>query len=369
MCLKRKFRIIAVLLCAVISAATFSACASEEKKIAMTYGQTEITEGMYSYWLSVYKTNFVYTFGGGNDTAEFWKSELEDGVTYADYAEGEIIKLIKYFAVGNELFREYGLKIDRDITDKINADIQEKLDYAGSRPALNSDLSVLGINIDGLKSIYIAEEKWQAVYDYLYGNSGTERVSDDIIEQYYRENYSLLGLIVLNTATKPVTDDDGKYLTDSDGNIKTVALSEDEKALKLQTADEIISSLKSGADFDELAKEYSDSDFSGYKNGVYVSPDNADVYGASLIKKAAEMEIGDIEKIEEEGIIYIAVKRQLINRADMEQSDTEQLSDLTDAATRDIYHAKFDELAGGVIVNDEILAAHPIEKAPMNTQY
>ncbi len=369
MYLKRQLRIIAAVLCTVILTVNFFSCSSKDKKIAMTYGQTEITEGMYSYWLSVYKTNFVYSFGGGNDTAEFWESKLENGTTYADYAENEIIKLIKYFAVGNELFREYGLKIDRDITDKINADIQEKLDYAGSRPALNKDLSAFGINIDGLKSIYVAEEKWQAVYDYLYGTEGIERISDDIIEQYYRDNYSLLGLIVLNTASKPVTDDDGKYLTDSDGNIKTVPLTDDEKAFKQQKADEIIVSLESGSDFDGLAKEYSDSDFSGYKNGVYVSPDNVDVYGAALIQKAAEAEVGDILKIEEDGLIYIAVKRQLINRTDMEQSDTEQLSGLTDSATRDIYNTKFNALANNVIVNNEILAAHPIEKATMNTQY
>lgn len=369
MYLKKQLRTAAAVLCILISVMNYSACSSEEKKIAMTYGQTEITEGMYSYWLSVYKTNFVYSFGGGNESSEFWKTELEDGVTYADYAEDEIIKLIKYFAVGNELFREYGLKIDRDITDKINADIQEKLDYAGSRPALNSDLSVLGINIDGLKSIYVAEEKWQAVYDYLYGSSGIERISDDAVEQYYRDNYSLLGLIVLNTASKPVTDDGGKYLTDSSGNVKTVALTEDEKASKQKTADEIVASLKEGADFDTLAKEYSDSDFSGYKNGVYVSPDNIDIYGAELIKKAAEMETGEIAKIDEEGLIYIAVKRQLIDRSAMEQSDTEQLSGLTDAATRDVYNERFDILSKDVTVNDEILAAHPIEEAPLNTQY
>ena len=144
--------------------ASLSSCG--KRTIAMSCGDTEITEGMYSYWLSAYKTNFVYTYGGGSDNSTLWTATAADGQSYADYAEDKILTTVRNFAIAVEQFRVLGLKIDSSISEQVNADISEKLEYAGSRPALNSDLSRYGINIDGLKDIYIADYIWQAVYIY-----------------------------------------------------------------------------------------------------------------------------------------------------------------------------------------------------------
>ena len=164
--------------------ASLSSCG--KRTIAMSCGDTEITEGMYSYWLSAYKTNFVYTYGGGSDNSTLRTATAADGESYADYAEDKILTTVRNFAIAVEQFRVLGLKIDSSISEQVNADIKARI--CRLRPALNSDLSRYGINIDGLKDIYIAEEKWQAVYNYYFGTSGIERLSDEELTAYYKSH-------------------------------------------------------------------------------------------------------------------------------------------------------------------------------------
>ena len=56
--MKFKTGITALVLTAVICCVLCPSCSKQSA--AMTYGKTEITEGMYSYWLSVYKTTFIF---------------------------------------------------------------------------------------------------------------------------------------------------------------------------------------------------------------------------------------------------------------------------------------------------------------------
>ena len=365
--MKLKIRITAFVLTAVICCVLCPSCAKQPA--AMTYGKTEITEGMYSYWLSVYKTNFLYTYGDGNDSAEFWENTLPDGTTYAEYAEEQILRTIKFFAVGVELFREYGLKIDTDVSKQIDDDIQEKLDYAGSRPALNSELANFGLNIDGLKSVYIAEEKWQAVYDYLYGDSGIEKLTDESVDKYYRENFSCLGLIVVYTESRRVTNEDGTYVYDSDGNISVAELSQEEKNQQQQKIAEITEKLDSGYDFTELAEEYSEEDLSYYSGGCFVGSDNTNIYGVALVEAASEMKEGEVRRVDEGGITYIAVKYELPDRQNLQDSDKEQLDSLEEWAVQKVYYEKFSKLSEDVQINEEVTALHPLESAPLNTYY
>lgn len=365
--MKFKTGITALVLTAVICCVLCPSCSKQSA--AMTYGKTEITEGMYSYWLSVYKTNFVYTYGDGKDSSEFWENTLPDGTTYASYAYEQILRTIKFFAVGAELFREYGLKIGTDVSKQIDSDIQEKLEYAGSRPALNSELAAFGLNIDGLKSVYIVEEKWQAVYDYLYGENGTEKLTDEDIDEYYRENFSCLGLIVVYTESRRVTNEDGTYVYDSEGNISVAELTLEEKEQKQQKIAEITDKLDAGYDFAELAAEYSEEDLSYYSSGCFVGADNSNIYGTALVGAAGEMKEGEVRRVDEDGITYIAVKYVLPDRRNLQDSDKEQLESLEDWAVQKVYYDKFSELSKDVEINEEVIAAHSIESAPLNTYY
>lgn len=357
---------VSLLLSAAI-AASLSSCG--KRTIAMSCGDTEITEGMYSYWLSAYKTNFVYTYGGGSDNSTLWTATAADGQSYADYAEDKILTTVRNFAIAVEQFRVLGLKIDSSISEQVNADISEKLEYAGSRPALNSDLSRYGINIDGLKDIYIAEEKWQAVYNYYFGTSGIERLSDEELTAYYKSNYSLLGLVVLYTENKAERDENGTYVYDKDGNITVSEMTAEEKAAKQATAADVYERLKNGENWSELASEYSDADMSYYTNGCFVSSAEADSYGADLVSAAAEMTVGEIRRIDTDAITYLAVKLALPELGSLDESDNEQLGDLRDDASRERYTEKFDALADTVTVNTDIIKAHPIEDAPLNLYY
>lgn len=355
------------LACAAVLTLSLSSCG--EKKAAMTCGDTVITEGMYSYWLSAYKTNFVYTYGGGEDSAELWSSLTEDGVSFADYAEEKIFITVRNFAIACEQFRELGLKIDETVSDEINADISEKLDYAGSRPALNSDLSRYGINIDGLKDIYVAEEKWQAVYDYYFGESGTERLSDRELADYYGQSYSLLGLVVFYTQNKTLRDENGSFIYDSNGQVTLSEMTEEEMAARQNDIAAALARLEAGESWSELAAEYSDADMSYYSNGCFVSANEAQIYGTELVSAAAEMQVGEIRRVDADALTYLVIKLPLPELDSLGEAELEQLEQLRDNASAQKYSEKFDAMADTVTADEAIIKAHPIEDAPLNLYY
>ena len=207
------------------------------------------------------------------------------------------------------------------------------------------------------------------MYDYYFGTSGIERLSDAQLSEFYKSNYSLLGLVTLYTENKAVRDGNGAYVYDKSGNITISEMTDEEKAAKQTTAADVYERMSGGADWSELASEYSDADMSYYTSGCFVSSAETDTYGADLVAAAAEMSEGEVRRIETDAVTYIAIKLPLPELDALDETESEQLSELRDNASRESYTEKFDALADTVVINDDIIKAHPIEDAPLNLYY
>lgn len=355
-------------ICALLIAVSmvFLCGCTDTGKAAFAYNGKSIGEYMYQYWVATYKTNILYSYNGLKDSEEFWNSELEDGVSVEKYFTERISDQMKKYVISLKLFDEFGLKLDDETMQAINDDIEEKIASYGSRGAFNNELAQLGINIDILKQIYICEHKYEALYEYLYGTNGIYAPDDSQVDDYYKSKYNRVKYIVLYT-TKIVYDDDGNYKYDSDGNIMTEEMTEDELAAVELKRDEILARLDSGDNFDSLIKEYTEYDIlSNYPNGLFISENEMDIYGTELTRAAIDMAQGDVRVIDEDTCIYILKKYSLTGISDLEKSDTDQLSYLIEYASRDLFAKYFAERYGDVKINEEIISKHDLSESATN---
>lgn len=361
-------RIGALLLLCALTCTLLSSCQKDGVSV-MTYKDSAITANMYSYWLSTSKSTYLHYYNNSVDSDDFWNSKTSDGRTFEEYIVEQVNKQVKYTLVGMQLFREYGLKIDSATTKDIENDINEKIEYMGSRAEVNSALSAFGLNIDMLKEVYIAEEKLRAVYDYLYGTNGAEALTDDQIDAYYHDKYSNIQYIVVYTDQEYAVDADGNQLYDANGYRQTRDLTEEEKQAKQDKLDQIMIDINAGDDFSEVQARYNEVDMSNYPHGFYVSPNELGTYGFTLISAVMDMQVGEVRRINDNHAAYIVRKNELPARSSFDTGDKEQMSNLSSYAVQDVYEAKFSELAKEVVVNEEELSKFSIRTASPNSYF
>lgn len=342
---------------------------SASSPVIMSYNNSKITANMYSYWLSTYKSDFLYYYNNSLNDDSFWNKEVSAGVTTEQYAMNLINQNIKYILIGMQLFQDYGLKISSETSASINEDINEKIDFYGSRANLNTALSAFGINIDILKDIYIAEEKLYAVYDYLYGENGTEKVTDEMLDLYYKENYSRIKYIIIYTKEKNMYDENVDIKYDSEGLIMTEPLSEEELDAKKAKVEEAMICVNAGDEFESIMESYNEADMSEYENGFYISANELSIYGFTMINAVKNMKTGEVRQVEDDNATYIVKKYDLINRDDFLESDTQQLEKLETYCIQAKYESAFSQYASDIVIDENVMTNFSIRTAAPNSTF
>ncbi|MCL2518993.1 MAG: hypothetical protein FWF15_10565 [Oscillospiraceae bacterium] len=320
--MKRVIKLIVIL----ILVTSIVSCA--QNSTIMKYGNTSLSERMYNYWFLQYK-------------AYFFNSMSADGIAaYEDYLM-EIIDLsIKKNLICIDLFDANKLKIPKDVLDSIDEEINELIASYGSRSELNKYLGQYGINDKIYKESLIIQEKIAVLYQYLYGNGGMLQLTNDEIENYYKEHYTRVKYVLLVLFD---VDEMGNQIEYDDEQISEVR----------KTADLIENELKNGADIDGLIAEYSYDDMNDYKNGVYISTNDFGKH--TVINEALDMEIGEIKIIDlkDEYAIYIVKKLELETKPYLNDSSG-QFDTLIDYCADDSFQTLLNQLADDVTVVDSI---------------
>ncbi len=349
------------LLCLLLAAAAcmgcllLAGCSAGGGETVMEYRGYKITAPMYQYFSATLKANILKA-SGVKDSDEFWDTEVTDGVTAETYYTEMLDRRVKNLCISEYLFRYYGLKLEDSVKKSIEDDINEKIEYYGGRAALNEALATLGINISILKEIYTIEEKQSAVYSYLFGDGGSMEPDDSEVEEYYRSNYSRMYYIVLYT-TKPVKDSEGNYIYDTDGSWKTEQMTEEEIAAVKEKAQTLFHEAEEGDDalFVSLMKENSDFDIlTNYPNGLFVSANEYETYGAKIVNLLGEMKPGDVRTFEESYSVWILRKLELTEYSELSDTDIKQLSSLAAYTAQKKYTQYFDEIGKEVSVSDSV---------------
>lgn len=316
----KRFLCAILVLVTVLASLSVISCSSDN--VAMSFNGYKVTEDMYRYWMINWKNYYITYYSDVEDTEEFWLSESIEGGTNEEYLTEQTLQRIRYYLVGQALFEKYKLSLDKDERDSIKKDIDEQIEYYGSRSAFNSYLDeTYGIDVNVLKTIYTWEAKYNKVYSYLFNaENGIMTANDSEIEKYYNENYARVKYVMFFKNVKYDYDEDGKKKTDINGRYVFVDLTEQEKNDVVDKVNKIFNEVSGGAEIDEYVKTIMPEfgyDVNTCKNGFYITADEYSLHTAAVTSAAFEMDIGEVRLVESEDTFFVIKKYDLIEKAYM----------------------------------------------------
>ncbi len=225
-------RVAAVCLAAglAIGSVTSLVSCSNTQAIA-TLGDQEITVHMYQFLLSRIKGTLGRN-GYSVTSDDFWNTVVEsDGTTYDEFFRETALSQVREYLAALALFEEEGLTLPQSEYDRIDEEINDYLMNAGSKTALNSELSSFGINVDMLREIYIIEAKLSYVKTHLYGEDGA-LISAPVRLEYLEENAVAFRHVLIRSFDYVYeTDENGDdiYFLPNENNAKVNNIAYDKK--------------------------------------------------------------------------------------------------------------------------------------------
>ena len=181
-------RILSVILCLTLlmGAVAMTACSRKGTTLLELNGYT-ISVNQYQLLLSRVKASLYYA-GYSVDSPTFWDRVLDsEGTTYDQYFRNAALSDAKRYLAAAVIFDEEGLVLPQSYKDAIEEDIAEYVRDAGSKSALNSQLSAYGVNVDMLRDLYLLEAKYAYLQAYLYGAEG-EKIAANVRHEYLTEH-------------------------------------------------------------------------------------------------------------------------------------------------------------------------------------
>ncbi len=302
------------LLCSVL----MCGCA-KKAEVIFTLDGYSVTNSEYMYWMSYYKTSFINVFSeaGYIDpdeyNEEFWNTSSPDGVSLKQMTSERVDDSVKKVLVCQMLFDEYGLDTEEALTaidSAVDEKIAEDIASFGSRSSLNKELAQYGLNINSLSELYASEFRRTILLDYLYGDEGTEKVTDAERDEYYEANYSRVKHVLIDLNEKYVLEDGEKVMDPSTGYYKTEKLTDEEKEERKKLAQTVLEKAESGEAFEKLITEYGeDEGMEYYTDGYFIK--EGDSYEENFIEAALGMKDGEVRLVESTYGLHIMKKYPL----------------------------------------------------------
>ncbi|MBE6593826.1 MAG: hypothetical protein E7642_07545 [Ruminococcaceae bacterium] len=364
-------KIVALLMAMLVFAACLAGCASKTGTPMMTLKKTELTENVFSLYLSRTKgtlcSAYVYGADALNDT--FWDTKWDaEGKTYNEHYTDLVLQSAKNTLAALHVFEEKKLKLPKSTLEEIDKDLEELMeqDAGGSRAEFDSILAEYGANYDVLREAYVIEAKVNYLMDTLLGADGS-LMGKEWINEYYEENYARFkqvffytsklvyetdedgqeiyytssGKIAYDTSAKPKTNaageavkdangdpiylrEDGKVAyditkgvrrqkKDADGNPLREDLKGEELQAVLNQSKTLYQETMAGdtVGFEELIEEYNEDEaMAKYPNGYYMTADTR-YDSPEVVKKLFEIQVGEVAWVRSDYGVHIIMRYEL----------------------------------------------------------
>jgi hypothetical protein len=326
---KRIIIAVSIFLLAVIilSSALLIATVLNNKNAVMSYGGVSLSAGVCAYLSSFYKYNYLTalssTVAGASDNENFWSSVSENGKTYGELLSQSTEQYLKETLVAVYLYDSYA-KLSREEKNKLSAATKEVLDFKADKDEnkFNEIASEFGFTYsDFQRATEILYKSYKAQL-MIYGEGGSSLKSfPDLCNAYLKAEYSKVRLLFIRTFDKFVLDDNGNRVIGTDGNDMTVALTDAEKAERLNSVAELDAAIlgkETGADasispemFSLYQEKYKDDGNTKNLDGYYFSSDSSytkefKIAYPTVVSAAISMSPGEYKKVEtDEGYCFI----------------------------------------------------------------
>ncbi len=361
------------LLCLLLVLSCLVGCSSLGKPM-MTLGDSELTVNMISLLLSRLKGSLTLSASGSID----WDTivDNEKGTTYNDFYTAQGIHAAKTYLAALYLFEERGLKLADSEVDRIDAEIDQMIQDAGSKAALNEELAQYGANIKILREVYLMEAKMEMLIDDLYGADG-EKIDKTLKDQYYTENYRRYKQIFLPLYEFVYeTDADGEEVKklDEDGNYVIRALTEEEEEALEDLQNEILAQAEAGDfdGFDQLVSGYDEEPNESsktYPNGFYLTENGGNV--AEVADALFEMEVGEIRTvIPQDGYgVYIIMRYEAETDGYASEDNKAFFGTFTEELKDDLIDEYLERYEADIVVDEEVALGVDMKSIGANVYY
>ena len=265
-------------------------------KLSLNFTAITINDDKYSKAdmnMSLYNLKYNYF---GKDASEIPDATLEEqlssvGMTVSEYLKSETVNELKYRSVIKKIADDNNITLTEEEKEEINSNIKSVINSFGSHGKFKKFLSKNKITEKAYKSYLESDKLYDKVFEELYASGKKNYLTDEEIKketsnyykEYYKVNQIVLGIVDTNTL---------ESLTDTVINQKKTLI------------ETILEKAKSGVDFEELVKKYSEEASSD--NNLYFTKDDVleEVYNA--VDSLKEEEISDIIKTK---YAYSIIKR------------------------------------------------------------
>ncbi|MDD2268170.1 MAG: peptidylprolyl isomerase [Eubacteriales bacterium] len=347
-------RIIALALVAV-SLFVVTSC-SKSSVTLMEYDGASLSSGMFSYGLSLNKTQVLYNFGIGADNATIWGYDAGNGKTIGQAVYDNYVENCKLNLVADAMLKELGAKESDETVSYLNSIYDANVSVQGSVAKLDVYLADFGLNAAELKEYYRLSTKFYDLIDYYYGDEGAEKLTE---KQYYDDLTSEYNLVqhILYKNSKSI-------LEESTNTSKTVSMTEEEvAALK----EEIEAKVKQITDGEKTYEDFISENQDG--NLEYLVTDNGS-FVPEFEKAAKEMTDGEIRIVESQFGFHVMRKVAITEEKYAEMKDEQSYNQETVLSQRayleqDMAYKKLEEKLKDVTVTENELAKFDIVTAPV----
>ncbi len=381
-------KILAFALVLCLAVPMFASCGSNETVMTMEIdGKTyTIGEKEFSLLMTIKKLDYFCSIPWPNslDVESTWTSTLEEGgtETFETYYKNMIVDQTKAFLVEQYLAEKYNLSLTKEDLDNNKAykdyAVKSGIDpYRGYNQGVGTGRykSYYGYSADSFYDVYMPMLQRSAdIYEYLFGEEGIMKVTDEQLSEYYENNYLGYQYIMIDLENKVVRDEngdrvrettttkdeDGKEVIEETDSYKTEKLTDDEKSEKQTLAATILKELEAGtATFEELIEKYSDEFLSvEYSEGLFAHKDGT-FLTTEVDEAAKELEIG--EYTDEAVSVSSNTKQYIVKRIELKEEvyNDEHYAELFEnyeSSVSEIKYEEYIETFFDKIVVDEAIA-------------
>lgn len=355
-------RTLSFIIALIMALSCLASCADRSPEV-LTLEKHKVTEAMYGYWASRFKGNYMSAYNDVDNSDAFWNSEVQEGLTAAEYLDGLTLESVKTYLVCSLLFDKYRLAFEKDELQSIDNYISDLIkEYAdGSKNVMNTVLGKYGINTKILKNVYLEEEKVAKVFNYLYGEGGEMALTEEDYEQFYKENFVHVQMIYVENISRYKTDANGNRITDDDGHFQIEPMTGEEKEKKDAVVNAVMDGLEAGEDFNSLYEKY--SELTDYDNGHYYS--TVTDYGGetvyySIVAKVSGIDVGEVVSVESEMGTCIVQKLEMDSGAWKDEKNEDFFIGFEDSAQQYSFLELIKSYYEKIEINEEILEKYSV---------
>lgn len=251
---------------------------SKNKKAAVKYGSTTLSEAEISFFASYCKYDLLvkYKNSGAEDTLAFWNSKCPVATTYGELLKYNTKKYISQMVVMNYLFDKYSRLTAKD-KEEIEIIANEILKYRfdGDESKFNEEAELNNFTYSDFYGIVTKIYKYNKAYQAFYA-ANSKSISNDLelCLDYYGE-YSKVKLLFINTEKDYKLDENGKRVVENNKFVY-VDLSEDIKAEReadIKLIRNAIDGYNQDADF-QISESMLDTYIAKYKSPYGIKDQN-----------------------------------------------------------------------------------------------